>query len=171
MSAVDTDPATETGSPDTPVDPRTIAVWRFGTAFAFVPPAAALLAAAIGAGVAGAPLAWLVWTAWALLLALAAFVAWRYPPARYRHLAYRVDATGITIRDGVFWRTQSSLPHVRIQHTDVSQGPLQRRYGVATLKLYTAGSRYTRTELPGLAYPDAIALRDRLQRQGHGDAV
>ena len=71
----------------------------------------------------------------------------------------------------MFWRTQSALPRVRIQHTDVSQGPLQRRYGVATLKLYTAGSRFTRTDLPGIEYADAVALRDRLQREGYGDAL
>jgi membrane protein YdbS with pleckstrin-like domain len=98
-------------------------------------------------------------------------VVWRYPPARYRHLRYRIDDVAITIQDGVFWRTQSALPRVRIQHTDVSQGPLQRRYGVATLKLYTAGSRFTRTELPGLEHATAVALRDRLQRQISGDAV
>ena len=54
------------------------------------------------------------------------------------------------------------VPHERTQSLAVSQGPLQRRYGVATLKLYTAGSRFTRTELPGLEYAEAVALRDRL---------
>jgi membrane protein YdbS with pleckstrin-like domain len=48
---------------------------------------------------------------------------------------------------------------------------LERRYGVATLKLYPAGSRFTRTELPGLEYAAAVALRDHLQQQGRGDAV
>jgi membrane protein YdbS with pleckstrin-like domain len=101
---------------------------------------------------------------------MAAFV-WKYPPARNRHLRYRLDDVGITIRAGVFWRTWSALPRVRIQHTDVAQGPLQRRYGVATLKLYTAGSRFTRIELPGLEHGVAIALRDELQRQAGDDAV
>jgi membrane protein YdbS with pleckstrin-like domain len=173
MAAVDS----ETSSPgfpadsDRPVDPHTIPVWRWSTLAAFAPAAAALPIVATALSLEGLPAAPALWLAWLLVLALAAIVAWRYPPARYRHLGYRVDEAGITIRRGVFWRTQSRLPQVRIQHTDVSQGPLQRRYGVATLKLYTAGSRFTRTELPGLEYAEAVALRDRLQRQGREDAV
>ena len=158
---------------DQPVDPRTIAVWRWTTALGFVPILTAVSIVAAATTVAGLPaaIAFSFWIALALLLAIMAFVAWRYPPARYRHLRYRIDDVAITIQDGVFWRTQSALPRVRIQHTDVSQGPLQRRYGVATLKLYTAGSRFTRTELPGLEHAVAVALRDRLQRQISGDAV
>ena len=108
---------------------------------------------------------------WTLLLAAVAAYVWKYPPARHRHLRYRIDDVGITIRDGVFWRTWSALPRVRIQHTDVSQGPLQRRYGVAELKLYTAGSRFTRIDLPGLEHAVALALRDELQRHANDDAV
>lgn len=155
--------------PDLPVDPRTIAVWRWGTLLAFMPPVAILLVATTIVTFAGIPFALAFWVAWMLLLMAAGVVVWLYPPTSYRYQRYRVDGTGITIRQGVFWRTQSHLPQARIQHTDVSQSPLQRRYGVATLKLYTAGSRFTRTKLPGLDYSDAVALRDRLQREGHGD--
>ncbi len=67
-----------------------------------------------------------------------------------------------------------AIPRVRIQDSDVSQGPLQRRFGVATLKLYTAGSRFTCNELPGLDHDRALDLRDTLLRRddgGDGDAV
>jgi hypothetical protein len=161
----------EREQPDLPIDPRTIAVWRWSTSLGFAPPAAILLVVATIVTFVGNPIAIALWSAWTLLLMVAVVVVWLYPPACYRHQRYRVDGTGITIRQGVFWRTQSHLPQVRIQHTDVSQGPLQRRYGVATLKLYTAGSRFTRTELPGLEYSDAVALRDRLRREGYGDAL
>jgi membrane protein YdbS with pleckstrin-like domain len=125
----------------------------------------------LGATVARSPAAIALWIGWVLLLAAAAAYVWVYPPARHRHLRYRVDDVGITIRDGVFWRAWSALPRVRIQHTDVSQGPLQRRYGVAELKLYTAGSRFTRIDLPGLEHAVALALRDELQRHVSDDAV
>jgi hypothetical protein len=170
MAAAETEATSPHEQPDLPVDPRTIAVWRWTTSFAFAPPAAVLLAVATIVTFVGGPIAIALWIVWTLLLMLAPVVVWLYPPACYRHLRYRVDGTGITIRQGVVWRNQSHLPQVRIQHTDVSQGPLQRRYGVATLKLYTAGSRFTCTELPGLEYSEAVALRDRLQREGCGDA-
>jgi len=153
------------------VDPRTIGVWRWAALAAWAPLLAAGLLGTIAATLARSPLVVAVWAALAFALGLLAFTVWWYPPARYRRLGYRLDDAGITIQDGVFWRTQSALPRVRIQHTDVSQGPLQRRYGVATLKLYTAGSRFTRIELPGLEYGAAVALRDRLQQAGGDDAV
>lgn len=89
-------------------------------------------------------------------------IGWYWPVARYRRLTYRIDPMGLTINDGVWWLRQIALPRARIQHSDVSQGPLQRRYGIATLKLYTAGSRYTKVELEGVRHEDALALRDRL---------
>lgn len=128
----------------------------------------------VGAGFAVYPLAaldprWL----WAppLVLVLGLSLAWLWPAAYYRRLRYGMDATGIAIERGVLWRQRSLLPRIRIQHSDVFQGPLQRRFDLGTLKLYTAGSRFTCIELPGLPYAQALALRDELLREGHGDAV
>ena len=156
---------------DRSVDARVIAVWRWSAAFAFTPVVIAATVFVIGANAARSAAALAFTLAWVVLIALAAVYAWQYPPARYRQLRYRIDDVGITIRDGVFWRDWSALPRARIQHTDVSQGPLQRRYGVADLKLYTAGSRYTCIVLPGLTHAAALALRDELQRRASDDAV
>lgn len=107
----------------------------------------------------------------AFALVAGLLMSWFLPPAWYRHLRYGIDDTGIVIRNGIFWRSRIALPRIRIQHTDVSQGPLQRHFGVGTLKLYTAGSRHTRIELPGLEHAAAIDLRDELIREESGDAV
>lgn len=105
-------------------------------------------------------------------IAIVGFVlSWIWPAIYYRHLRYGVDATGILIQRGVLWRSYIALPRVRIQHTDVSQGPLQRRFGVGTLKLYTAGSRHTMIELTGLAHNDALALRDALLAESSASGV
>jgi uncharacterized protein len=156
---------------DRSVDPRVVPVWRWSAAMTFTPPVIAGSFFVLGAAIARSPAAIPLWIGWMLFLAAAVTYVWKYPPARHRHLRYRVDDVGITIRDGVLWRTWSALPRVRIQHTDVSQGPLQRRYGVAELKLYTAGSRFTRIDLPGLEHAVALALRDDLQRHANDDAV
>lgn len=139
-----------------PVDQATIGVWRSHAAFAS-------LIAAFAAAVFLLPQ---LESAWLFIAAAIAIIgltlSWIWPPLYYRHLRYAVDETGIVIQRGVLWRSYIALPRVRIQHTDVSQGPLQRHYGVGTLKLYTAGSRYTKIELAGLAHAEAIALRDAL---------
>jgi hypothetical protein len=78
---------------------------------------------------------------------------------------------GLWIDRGVWWRSETFVPRTRIQHTEVNQGPLARRYGIATLKLFTAGTQHAEVEIDGLAHGDALWLRDELLgRDGH-DAV
>ena len=147
------------------VDPRTVAVWRWQ---ALIVAAIGLIPIVIvapklpgGVGIAGS----------LLYLALTVWFAWLYPSAYYRALSFGIDAQGVTIERGLWWRSRLALPRIRVQHSDVSQGPLQRRYGVATLKLYTAGSRYNKVELPGLTHEDAVAIREALIARGGDSGV
>jgi hypothetical protein len=87
---------------------------------------------------------------------------WRWAALSYRHTRYLFDDRHLEIRRGVWWRETVSVPRPRIQHTDVSQGPLQRRWGLATLVVYTAGTSYSRVALEGLPHATAIAIRDQL---------
>ena len=54
---------------------------------------------------------------------------------------YRVDADEIEIWSGVLWRQAVVVPRSRVQHIDVSQGPIERSYGLATLSIHTAGTQ------------------------------
>jgi membrane protein YdbS with pleckstrin-like domain len=98
-----------------------------------------------------------------------AIVAW--PPVGYRHTSYQVTEQGIRIRRGVFWRSVATVPRSRVQHTDVSQGPIERAYELATLVMYTAGTQHSSVLLPGLAHETALAIRDHLIAGGEDDAV
>ena len=140
---------------NSPVDRATISVWRWQGVLTTLIPAVAAFALFDRLGAPGlfAPL---------LIVAVGAPLVWFWPEAYFRRLRFGIDAAGIAIERGILWRSRIALPRARIQHTDVSQGPLQRRFGVGTLKLYTAGSRHTKIELPGLAHADALALRDAL---------
>jgi uncharacterized protein len=147
-----------------PVDPGIIGVWRWHGVLT-------TLFFTLAAAVFSFPMPAL-WPFAPVLAAIAGFgYSWLWPSLSYDHLRFGVDDTGIAIESGVLWRSRVALPRVRIQHTDVSQGPLERRYGIGTLKLYTAGSRHTKIELPGLNHEDAIALRDTLLAQGGGSGV
>ncbi len=96
------------------------------------------------------------------LTVAAAAQCYLWPAVRYRHIRYRVDAHGVTIRRGVVWRTVTSVPRSRVQHTDVSRGPVQRYFDLATLVIHTAGTRDASVALSGLGHRAALALRDRL---------
>lgn len=147
---------------DNAVDPTTLKVWRIHAGIVVL----VLLMPISGVGVAlGGLLGSLLVMTCLLLFACA---AWFFPAAYYKRLRFGVDQMGLTIARGVVWRSQVAVPRSRIQHSDITQGPLQRRYEIATLKLYTAGSRYTKTELPGLKHTLAVRLRDILLNREDG---
>ncbi len=97
-----------------------------------------------------------------VLLAVALMIGYKWPEMHHRRLRYRVDESGVRIRRGVLWRKVISIPTSRVQHTDVSQGPLQRRYELATLTVHTAGTQGASIALSGLEHGVARRLRDHL---------
>ena len=108
---------------------------------------------------------------WLVVVLLGFWHAMRWPPRAYRHTSYRVDDQGIEIRAGVYWRVVINVPRSRVQHIDVSQGPIERRYGLGTLVIYTAGTEHAKVELEGLAHARALAIREHLLPSGASDAV
>lgn len=158
-------PAPGAPGPVRRLDPRRISLDRtvnalFGTAMAM----GHLMAAAV-IWLTGAWPAWvvgLVLLAWPPVVAFMIWLAIWWPPIDYRHWSYRVSEDGIEIWSGVLWRQTVAVPRSRVQHIDVSQGPLERSYGLATLSVYTAGTQYSRVDLPGLDHGLALAMRDAL---------
>jgi membrane protein YdbS with pleckstrin-like domain len=108
---------------------------------------------------------------WAIFYAFLAWHGHRWPAVEYRYTSYRVDDFGIEIRRGVYWRVVINVPRSRVQHTDVSQGPIERRYGLGTLVIYTAGTDFAKVELSGLEHGTALAIREHLLPGVSGDAV
>lgn len=99
---------------------------------------------------------------WALVTLVLAWSSHRWPAIEHRHTSYRVDERGIEIRRGVIWRRAIQVPRSRVQHTDVSQGPIERGFGLGTLVIYTAGTEHARVDLPGLEHATALRIRDYL---------
>jgi len=104
-------------------------------------------------------------------IALSAWLAESWPPREYAHTRYRLDQDGLQIARGIYWRSVTHVPRTRVQHTDVSQGPIERKYGLGTLIVYTAGTDHARIALPGLAFDTAVALRDELRTDRAHDDV
>jgi membrane protein YdbS with pleckstrin-like domain len=114
---------------------------------------------------------WFLALGWFVLcLGLGAF-ALLWPPVRYRYTSYRVSEGGVRIRRGVVWRLAISVPRSRVQHTDVSQGPIERAFDLATLIIYTAGTQHASVHLSGLAHETALTIRDHLIGSVDDDAV
>jgi membrane protein YdbS with pleckstrin-like domain len=59
----------------------------------------------------------------------------------------------------VFWHTVTAIPFNRIQHVEKSSTPLDRRFGIATLQLFTAGGSGGDLKIHGLSAEVAENLR------------
>ena len=124
------------------LDPNTIRVERTAS-WIFTSAVAVFLLIQLIVSLFGGP--WRIALGLALTIGTGGLLSWRsyrWPEISYRHTFYRVDPQGIEIRRGVLWRRAINVPKSRVQHTDVSQGPLQRRYALGTLVIYTAGTDY-----------------------------
>ena len=94
-----------------------------------------------------------------------------YNRLAYRAWGYRIDDKVLAIRFGVWWRTVKLVPLNRLQHADLKVGPIQRRFGLATLVVHTAGTHASEIEIPGLSIEEATRLRDHLVAVGGDDGV
>ncbi len=92
---------------------------------------------------------------------LIALLFW-LPRRTYRNRWYRLSPIGLEIRQGILWRQHITVPLSRVQHTDVAQGPIQRRFGLGKLVVYTAGTLHSSVEVNGLDFTVACQLRDTL---------
>jgi membrane protein YdbS with pleckstrin-like domain len=98
------------------------------------------------------------------LLAASALTVWTLigPALRYKRRRYRLNEMGLRVRRGLIWHAEISVPYSRIQHTDVSRGPVERWFGLSTLIVHTAGTENASVSVDGLPAPRAYRIRDLL---------
>ena len=112
---------------------------------------------------------WPQWIALAsvLVLIMAMISAARYFPQRnYETTSWQTKQSGLEIRRGIWWHHRIFIPGNRVQHTDVRQGPLERRFGLATLVVNTGGTHEPSISLSGLKLAMAEELREQLSCSG-----
>jgi membrane protein YdbS with pleckstrin-like domain len=92
---------------------------------------------------------------------------------RWSRTGWRLDSRGLQVRRGLLWRSEVLVPRSRVQHLDLERGPIERRHGLATLVVHTAGTRLYALRQSGFVDADAVALRDALLPEAarHDDAV
>lgn len=107
----------------------------------------------------------------AAVLLLAALIVFVLPERRYRAWGYEATEDELYVQTGIWLQTFTVVPFGRVQHIDVSQGPIERRYGVGALTLHTAGTRASAVVLPGLEMADAERMRDEIRGKIRQDLV
>jgi uncharacterized protein len=117
--------------------------------------------AGCGAVIGGGPIA----GGGAGLGAAAVAASWFVERGRYRAWGYLERDDDLVVRRGLLFRRLTVVPFGRMQFVDVSAGPVDRMFDLATVQLHTAAAA-TDARIPGLRTADAARLRDRLAALG-----
>lgn len=104
---------------------------------------------------------------WAVLAAFLVLWVWRFlrAPRVFRRWGYAETNDDVYLTSGLLWRKLTCVPYGRMQLVNVSSGPIERQFGLASVELVTSSTSGTIT-IPGLARPEAVAMRDRLIERG-----
>ncbi|GAA3497460.1 hypothetical protein GCM10019016_045630 [Streptomyces prasinosporus] len=105
------------------------------------------------------------WAALAVLPPALAVWGWVLLERNWRSWRYAERADDLLISRGVLWRRETVVPYGRMQLVEVSSGPVERHFGLASVQLHTAAAA-TDATIPGLDPAEAERLRDRLTELG-----
>lgn len=93
------------------------------------------------------------------------------PPWSWRRWRWGIDSELLTLRWGIISHYERVIPISRLQHVDLTRGPIERLFGLTTLVVHTAGTSAASFDLPGLDDVVARALRDRILATRGNDVV
>jgi len=101
---------------------------------------------------------------------VAGFLADRFAQRRVRAWAYCERDEDLLVQRGVMISRLSVVPYGRMQFIDVVAGPIERAYGLATVRMHTAAAA-SDARIPGLSQDEAARLRDHLAELGEAKAA
>lgn len=88
--------------------------------------------------------------------------------AQYFTYRYRVEADGVVIRSGLFQRSVRHIPFARIQNVSLHQSLLHRLFGVAEVRLESAGAAKPEGQMRVLRLDAAHELERQVRQVGAG---
>ncbi len=97
-----------------------------------------------------------VFVAWAFFFSLSMILA----GMQYERAGYAIRSHDVVHKHGVWWRTVTTIPFNRMQHCEISQGPIQNLFGLATLRVFTAGGSSSDLSIEGLEHDEARKVKD-----------
>jgi hypothetical protein len=94
----------------------------------------------------------------------------RFVARRFYAWGYAEREDDLLVRRGVLFSRLSVVPYGRMQFIDVTAGPLERSFRLATVRMHTAAAA-SDARIPGLDREEAARLRDRLTEVGEAQAA
>jgi len=77
----------------------------------------------------------------------------------FRRKAFAIREKDIHYKTGWIWQSQTVIPFKRIQHSEVTQGPIDRMFDLAKIRVFTAGGSSSDLTIPGLRHDHANQIK------------
>lgn len=78
---------------------------------------------------------------------------------RFEWEGYALRSHDIIHRHGYFWRIQTTVPYARVQHVEIGQGPIAKRFGISTIRVFTAGGSNSDLNISGIIPEEANRIK------------
>lgn len=144
--------------------PRLLTLRRVQVAVVVVP-----LAAVVAVLVALGTAAWGAVLGAGVVLGFGVIAEW-IARRRVRAWRYAEREDDLLVQRGLLFSRLSVVPYGRMQFIDVTAGPFERSFGLATVRMHTAAAA-SDARIPGLSSAEAARLRDRLAELGEAQAA
>jgi len=102
---------------------------------------------------------WIVWILLTFVFIISVIKIIVIPTIRWKRWSYEVHDSEVDLQFGIFIVRRVLIPMIRVQHVDTRQGPLLRKYKLATVTITTAATVH---QIPALTEERAAMLRDRI---------
>jgi uncharacterized protein len=100
---------------------------------------------------------------------LVAILSYLFMRESFKRTAYAMREKDVLYRTGWIVRRMQVCPFNRIQHCSVHAGPLERRYNLASISLFTAGSEGSDIKISGLTDAMASSIREFIMQKVRND--
>lgn len=95
-----------------------------------------------------------------LVLGILTLISFAFVYFEFHKKSYAIRQKDIVYNSGLFWQSSIVIPFNRVQHCEVSQGPIDRFYNLAELKVFTAGGASSDLSISGLSPETAARIKD-----------
>ncbi|MGM0754212.1 MAG: PH domain-containing protein [Bacillota bacterium] len=148
------------GEPQKKISPKALKVWKIYGVFE------TLIVTVVAAGAIVLTVLF-DWPQWIIAVAVGIFILFTYlfvffiPTIKWKRWRYEVREQEIELQRGIFIVKRTLVPMVRVQHVDTVQGPILKKYRLATITISTAATVH---EIPALDMEEADGLRNSISQ-------
>ena len=98
---------------------------------------------------------------WLVLLLFSLWLSWK----GFHIQGHAIREKDVNYKKGVIFHSVTSIPFNRVQHCEIKQGPIARRFGLSTLEVFTAGGQSSDLSIPGITPEYAQQLKEYIMNK------